>query len=63
MATKQQLENQLTRCEEEILDTCRASCHAQLMHDSEAIKRTEARLYALKILESQLHAAWRRTPL
>jgi hypothetical protein len=33
------------------------------MNDSDAIKRTQARLYALRILESQLHAAWRRTPL
>ena len=62
MATRQQLEDQLTRCDDEILDTIRTKLDAQLTHDSEKFQRMEARLYALKVLESQLHAAWRRTP-
>jgi len=63
MATKQQLEDQLGRCEEAILDTIRGKLNAQLSHDSDAIRRLTARQHALQILESQLHAAWRRTPL
>ena len=63
MATKHQLEQQLHRCEDEILEACRSNCYAQLISDSDAIKRSQARLYALRVLESQLHAAWRRTPL
>lgn len=62
MATRQQLEDQLTRCDDEILDTIRTKLYAQLTHDSGKFQRMEARLYALKVLESQLHAAWRRTP-
>lgn len=62
MATRQQLEDQLTRCDDEILDTIRTKLDAQLTHDSDKFQRMEARLYALKVLESQLHAAWRRTP-
>lgn len=62
MATKHQLEQQIHRCEDEILETCRSNCYAHLMHDGDALKRSTARLYALRVLESQLHAAWRRTP-
>lgn len=63
MATKHQLEQQIYRCKDEILEACRSNCYAHLKMDSDAIKRSKARLYALRVLESQLHAAWRRTPV
>jgi hypothetical protein len=62
MATRQQLEDQLGRCEEAILDTIRSKLNAELTYNSELFQRTTARLHALQVLEKQLHAAWRRTP-
>ncbi len=62
MATRHQLEQQINRCDDEILNTIRTKLYAELMHDSDKFQRMQVRLHALKVLESQLHAAWRRTP-
>ena len=61
MATKQQLQQQLTRCDAEIQSTIKDTLLDTMAQKEDNVRRSTARLHALRLLESQLQAAIKRT--
>ena len=61
MATKQQLQQQLSRCDAEIQNTITDALKQDMACMEDNYRRSVARLHALRLLESQLQAAIKRT--
>lgn len=62
MATKEQLQQQLTRCEAEMETLIMTALKQGMACMEDSYRRSVAKLHALVVLESQLQAAIKRTP-